>query len=315
MPKEIKNPHDQFFKSMMTDPKVIREFFEQNLPANIRNVMNFDVIVPERESYIEEHLRMQIADLVYSTEFNDKPGYLYILIEHQSSPCEILAFRLLKYMVAIMDKHMLTTSKNILPAVYPMTIYNGWKNYNYSTDIFDLFGDQKEFMQDILWKPYQLIDLSKIPDEKLKANLHYGIAAYTMKHIFEKNLIPILKNVLAEIKPIEKEFGMDSYIDKILSYFIEVGEINKQDFVNTVKTSLTTINEDKLMTLAEQFRQEGEQRGREEGIVFGLEKGIEKGKRDVAMNLFNNGMDISQIAKLTGLFAKDIEQLKNTKAN
>ena len=29
----ITTPHDRFFRSMMTDPKIIREFFEQNLPG------------------------------------------------------------------------------------------------------------------------------------------------------------------------------------------------------------------------------------------------------------------------------------------
>jgi predicted transposase/invertase (TIGR01784 family) len=86
-------PHDRFFRSMMTDPKVIREFFEQHLPANIRTVINFDSIQHEKESFINDKLRLQIADMLYSAEFGDQLGYLYLLIEHQSTPNELITTR------------------------------------------------------------------------------------------------------------------------------------------------------------------------------------------------------------------------------
>lgn len=161
-------PHDRFFRSMMTEPKVIREFFENNLPVNIRTAINFDSIQPQKDSFINDSLRLQIADILYSVEFGDQLGYLYVLIEHQSSPKELMPFRILQYMVAIMEHHLTKTGKNRLPIVYPLIFYNGWKPYNYSTNIFDLFGDKKELAEDILWKPCQLIDLSKISDEKAK---------------------------------------------------------------------------------------------------------------------------------------------------
>lgn len=330
-------PHDRFFRAMMTDPKVIREFFEQNLPANIRAVINFDSIQHEKESFINDKLRLQIADMLYSVEFGDQLGYLYLLIEHQNTPTELMSFRILQYMVAIMNHHLTITDKNILPVIYPMIFYNGWKPYNYSTDIFDLFGDKKGLAQDILWKPCQLIDLSKISDEKLKNHLFYGVFAYVMKHIYEKDFLPVLKNILDDIKSIENQCGLD-YISTILTYILEAGEIDKRHFVDTVKTSLSTIDEEKIMTLAEQFRQEGYQKGKaegftvaeqfrqdglqeglqkglQEGLQEGLQKGMQEGKAEafstVAMRLLSQGLDIEQIATATGLTPEKIKLLKN----
>jgi len=171
MDNRISTPHDRFFRSMMADNKVIQEFFEQNLPVNIRGIIDFDSISPQKDSFIDDHLRLQIADLLYSVEFNGQLGYLYLLVEHQSTPSELMPFRVLKYMVAIMEHHLNKTGKNQLPIIYPLIIYNGHRKYNYSTDLFDLFGDKKELAQDILWKPYNLIDLSKIPDKKLRDSL------------------------------------------------------------------------------------------------------------------------------------------------
>ena len=316
----IQSPHDRFFRGMMTDPKVIREFFAQNLPANIRKIINFDSISLQKDSFIDDNLRLQIADLLYSAEFDGKRGYLYLLVEHQTTPCQLMPFRLLKYMIAIMEQHLKKTKKNQLPVVYPIVIYHGPKNYNYSIDILDLFGEQKELAQDILWKPYQLIDLSKISDEKLKSSLRYGIMGYTMKHIYEKNFLPALKNIVNNLQVIEKQ-GEMSYIYRILSYVVEASEIKEEELINTVKIGLSNLNEEKVMTLAEQLRQEGWQKGKQEGLTLaeqfkqeGLQAGLQKGKTEafnqVAIKLLNQGINDSTIAAVTGLSLQEIINLK-----
>ena len=232
-----------------------------------------------------------------------------------------MAFRVLKYMVAIMEKHVAQTKTSKLPIVYPIVIYNGWKNYKHSTDIFDLFGDKKELAQDILWKPYQLIDLSTISDDKLKESLWYGIAAYVMKHIFEKDFLPALKDIINNLKDIETQ-GEMSYLYTTLSYIVEASEIKKEDFISTVKTGLSAITEETIMTLAEQFRQEGVQAGKQLGIQEGIQKGYHKGQlekinalKNISMKLLNQGMDPSQISTVTGLSIEEICSLKNKPAH
>ncbi|CAL7960522.1 transposase [Gammaproteobacteria bacterium] len=306
-------PHDRFFRSMMTDPKVIREFFEQNLPANIKSVVNFATIQPQKESFVDDKLRLQITDLLYSAEFSNKAGYLCLLIEHQSSPHKLMAFRVLKYIMAIMEHHIHKTGGDKLPIVYPVIFYTGYRNYGYSTDLFDLFSD-KELAKDILWKPYQLVDLSQIPDEKLKQYLRYGVIARTMKYIYQKDFLPVLKGLIGDLKDIETQ-GEMNYIYTILSYIFEAGEIpDKQEFVKTIKSGLSKVNEDNIMTLAEQFRQEGLQKGKLEGLQEGLQKGkveASNAVKAIAMNLFSQGLTIEQIAVATGLSVEEIRLLKN----
>ena len=304
-------PHDRFFRTMMANPKIIGEFFEQNLPKNIKSVIDFATIQLQKNSFIDDKLRMQITDLLYSTKFNNSPGYLYILIEHQSTPLKLMPFRVLKYIIAIMEHHLNTTKEDELPIVYPLIFYTGDKSYNYSTDIFDLFRN-KELAQDILYKPYQLVDLSKISDDELKEYLRYGVIARTMKHIYQRDFLPILKNILDELKYIAG-LGEKDYIYKLLSYIIEAGNMpDKKEFVNTITTGLSNINEDKIMTtMAEHWKQEGMQKGMQEGY----QKGVILAKqqkldalRAVAKKLLNENMNINQIADITGLSIADIEQ-------
>ena len=68
----------------------------------------------------------------------------------------------------------------------------------------------------------------------------------------------------------------------------------------------------------EEGREEGRKEGRKEGLKEGRKKGIEEGRKeglkegraDVARNLLSIGMPLEDIAKVTGLEIKDIEQLK-----
>ena len=57
------------------------------------------------------------------------------------------------------------------------------------------------------------------------------------------------------------------------------------------------------MTIAEQYRQEG--------IKEGMEKGRMETLRTVIINLFNQGIDVENVAEATGLSVPEIERLKN----
>ncbi|MEI8055082.1 MAG: Rpn family recombination-promoting nuclease/putative transposase [bacterium] len=331
-------PHDKLFRTTMVDPRIAREFFEQNLPADIKAIIDFATIQLQNESHIDDKLKLQITDLLYYAEFSGKPGYIYVLIEHQANPHKLMPFRLIKYMIAIMEDHLKKTKDDILPVIYPCIFYTGDRNYNYSTDLFDLFGDNKELAKGILLQPYQLIDLSKIPDEKLKEFLRYGVMARTMKHIYEKDFLVPLMDLIGDLRTIEC-FGEMDYIYTILSYIIKAGEIrDKQEFIRIIETGLTKINRGDIMTLAEQWKQEGIQeehsklmalaeqwkqesleKGKQEGRQEGLQKGLQEGKVEafsmVAMRLLNQGLNIEQIAAATGLTPKEVELLKNKSSN
>jgi predicted transposase/invertase (TIGR01784 family) len=113
----------------MSDPEIMKEFFDRYLPTDIKDMLNFETIVQRKNSYVNEDLKNQEVDLLFSAEFNDKPGYLYLLLESQVMPDRFMAFRILKYMIAIMDDHLKKNKKGPLPIVIPFfVLYSGWRN-------------------------------------------------------------------------------------------------------------------------------------------------------------------------------------------
>ncbi|MFA6409240.1 MAG: Rpn family recombination-promoting nuclease/putative transposase [Gammaproteobacteria bacterium] len=288
MNKQLPTPHDRFFRSTMTHPTVIREFFTEHLPAHIKKTLDFNSIKPLKDSFVNDKLRLQITDLLYSASFNNRPGYLYLLVEHQSTPNQLMPFRLLKYTIDIIDQHLTKHGGTKLPVVYPMVFYNGQKPYKYSTDLFDLFEEDKDLALKIFWKPFDLIDLTQIPDERFKDHLMFGVAAKVMKHIYDKDFLLFFKILIQELRRLES-LGEDKYIYTVLSYIAQASESSKEKFIEITRTGLVDPNEEKIMTIAEQFRQEG------------VQVGQEKAFQAVATELRRTGLSSKEVEKVINL--------------
>ena len=57
----------------------------------LKTVLDFQSIELQKESFIDDKLRLKIADLLYAVKFEGRPGYLYLLFEHASSPDRLFA--------------------------------------------------------------------------------------------------------------------------------------------------------------------------------------------------------------------------------
>jgi len=199
------NPHDRCFRMLMQNSKVATEFFTKHLPQEIKNQVSLHSLELQKESHISDDLSLQVTDLLFTADFNGELGYIYLLIEHQSKPEKLMPFRILKYMTAIMEEHLHKHQTTILPIVYPMVMYSGKEHYNYSMNLFDLFGGQKELVVNTFFKDYQLVDLSKISDEELKQLLWYGTLARAMKSVrCFKDICQMLKQLIPELRIIAR---------------------------------------------------------------------------------------------------------------
>ncbi len=309
MKKVIHNPHDKFFRRALSDPRVAKEFFSFHLPPAIKNSVNLDSLQLRKDSYIDEHLKLSLTDMLFSVSFQKRPGYLYTLVEHQSIPDKLMPFRILKYMIAIMEQHLKTTQKAQLPLVYPVLFYTGANAYPYSTNLLDLFVDPDGIAKEILFKPFQLIDISQISDEKLKQNLWCGIMELCMKHVYERDILPFLQDVLILLQQAEELDGAD-YVRTALTYLLVASEFqDKEKFIKTIEIGLSPETGDAIMTMAQQFEAKGRIEGFAKGRAEGLAVGEIETKKNIARKLLQQGHPIELICQLTDLAQNEIEEL------
>ncbi|MEG3130348.1 Rpn family recombination-promoting nuclease/putative transposase [Pantoea cypripedii] len=298
--KATPTPHDLVFKQFLTHPETARDFMQLHLPAELKSVCDFKTLKLESGSFVEENLRPYFSDVVYSlktTTGND--GYVHVLIEHQSSPDKHMAFRLLRYAVAAMQRHLDAGHKK-LPLVIPVLFYTGKRSpYPYSTRWLDEFSDPV-LAENLYNKGFPLVDVTVIPDAEIMG--HRSMAALTLiqKHIHRRDLAELLDN-LATLLQTEPMTGQQFV--SVINYVAQAGETsNAEAFVRKLAQRVPK-HEDELMTIAEQL----EQKGIEKGIQLGEQRGIEK----VARNMLLKGIDPSAVIDMTGLTEEQLSQIKH----
>ena len=267
MKKIIYTPHDRYFRSSMSHPQVARQFFETHLPEKIRQMANLDTLWLRQDTYVDEDLQLSMTDMVFSVELQGKPGYFYILTEHQSKSDPLMPFRLLKYMSAIMTQHLKETQGTVLPLVYPIVLYAGDKPYHHSTDLFDLFGEHEPLAREIFLKPFHLVDVTQIPDETLRQKTWLSIMLMCLKHTMDRtDILQWIDPLVDNINTVEVEGGFD-FAKASFTYLFETGEASDpKQLSHLLHGRLSpTLEETTMTTMAQYFRQEGVQQGVRQG--------------------------------------------------
>ncbi|MBW5879332.1 Rpn family recombination-promoting nuclease/putative transposase, partial [Yersinia enterocolitica] len=180
-------PHDATFRQFLTQPDIARDFMELHLPAELRAICDLNTLKLESGSFVEDDLRQYFSDVLYSVKTTEGEGYVHVLIEHQSSPDKHMAFRLIRYAVAAMQRHLDAGHKK-LPLVIPVLFYVGKRSpYPYSTRWLDEF-DAPELAHKLYSGAFPLVDVTVIPDDDIME--HRSMAALTLlqKHIHQRDI-------------------------------------------------------------------------------------------------------------------------------
>lgn len=284
---EATTPHDAIFKAFLSRPETARDFIEIHLPPSLVKLCNLDTLHLESSSFVEENLRQYYNDVLYSVETTKGCGYIYVLIEHQRSPDENMAFRMLRYAIATMQRH-LEAGHDYLPLVIPILFYQGKRSpYPWSTNWLDGFPDP-DIARDLYFHAFPLVDITLIPDDEIMQ--HRSMAAFTLvqKHIRQRDMTTLLDK-LSRLMILGQMSGQQ--IRMLINYMALVGEA--QDVRTLVHGLAQRVPQqgEELMTLAEELRRDA--------------------LLNVAKAMLQRGFDLQLIMEMTGLSQEDLYQLQS----
>ncbi len=327
-------PHDAVFKQFLAHPDTAREFMQLHLPPALLDLCRLDTLKLASGSFLEDDLRPYYSDVLYHLETTSGDGYIHVLIEHQSTADKHMAFRLMRYAIAAMQRH-LEAGHDTLPLVIPMLFYAGRRSpYPHSTDWLEEFTDP-QVARKLYGNPFPLVDVTVIPDEDIMH--HRSLAALTLlqKHIRQRDLADLLDRLVILLQA-----GYNSGQQRIslLHYLLQAGESRRygEAFIDELAKRLPQYEEE-LMTIAQRLEQKGLEKGRFEGLekgrveglekgrVEGLEKGrfeglekgrvegLEKGRFEgtvkIARAMLRKGMDRATIMEVTGLTEDELRRI------
>jgi predicted transposase/invertase (TIGR01784 family) len=301
----IHTPHDKFFKASLSQKAIAADFLKANLPSSLLTKLNMQTLETVNKSYIIPELKELQSDIVYRCDIQGKAGYvpILLLIEHQSSADEQMAFRLLEYTVHLLRDHFNQGHKH-LPIVLPLCLYHGETSpYPYSTDLYDCFEDQ-ELARELMFKSFRLIDLTTQSLEQLE---QAGLAAM-MEVLFKAHCTKQIRTLIEDAikagvfaRVLEKPLSRD-YLHNTLNYttIFDKEDLTAAEFL-TLITEAVPDKREQIMTFREQLQQEGLQKG--------MQLGIYEAKREDARKMLAEGVSRDIIKRVTELSDVELDAL------
>lgn len=297
--------HDAIFKQFLSDIAIAQDFLSIHLPPEIRRHCDFTTLQLESASFVDEELRSRISDMLYSCRTSAGRGYIYCVIEHQSSPSRLMAFRLLRYSLAAMQQH-LSQGHNTLPLVVPLLFYHGDRSpYPYSLNWLESFHDPL-LARRIYTTAFPLLDLTVTPDEEIKTHRRAALLELVLKHIRTRDMLELARDIgmLMELwtLPLTQQRAM-------MFYILKTGRAS--DVPSFIETLETYRGGEQMATIAQELMQKGKEKWLAEGLELGLEQGLEQGMKAsalrIARQMLKSGMQPPQVQQMTDLSDEDMQ--------
>ncbi|EDA0235322.1 Rpn family recombination-promoting nuclease/putative transposase [Salmonella enterica] len=298
--------HDGLFKFFLREPDTARDFLAVHLPADIRAQVRLDTLKLEPGSFVDQTLRELHSDVLYSVETEEgHAGYIYCLLEHQSTADRMMAWRMMRYSMAVMDAH-LKKGNDTLPVVVPLLFYQGTvRPYPYSTDWMDCF-DAPALAREVYSRPWPLVDVSVMEDSDLQSHRRMALLELVQRDIRRRDAASLLRDV---VQLIRLAGNTREQVEAVLCYIIYNGMTNESitPFLHELAGEIPEYKELIMGTIAQQLK--------EEGIQQGIQQGIEQERLaaqqkllETAWALLDNGVSLDVVIKSTGLSRETLEQ-------
>lgn len=287
-------PHDGLFKTFLTDPDTARDFLTFHLPAKLLKICDLSTLKLESGSFIEENLRPYFADVLYSLRTENGSGYIYTLIEHQSSPDKHMAFRLMRYAIAAMQRH-LEAGHEKLPLVIPLLFCHGRATpWPYTTDWTALFAEP-ELARQLYTSSFPLIDTGALDDADIMTHRKMAMLELLLKHAKTRDLAELSEKLVTLLF---EGYTTGEQLVTLINWMMQTGStINPERLLQDL-ASRSSSQEDVLMTIAEYLEQKGRTQGEHEATL------------KIARALLQNGIDPATVSKTTGLSEQELADLQ-----
>ncbi|GAB6089540.1 Rpn family recombination-promoting nuclease/putative transposase [Spirochaeta dissipatitropha] len=247
------------------------------------------------KSFVSDELLDRESDVIYKIDLPGREVYVYVLLEFQSTPGKTIPVRMLLYILQLYDQLFRSSTKGVLPAVCPVLLYNGSRNWTVPGNISKLIAPEIPAKYIPSFEYYPIIERD-IPSEKLQRIK--GLVAAIM-YLEQQNddeelrqTIDTAIDMIAEEQP-EQLRQFSHWINRMFRGSLGNSEIDKVQQLTEVKTMLAEV--------VDKIEQRGEQRG--------MQQGIQQKAHEDARKMRDEGLEIALISRITGLSEEEIREL------
>ncbi len=281
------NPHDSLFKQALGQPERAAAFLGRFLPPRVVESLALDELTVVVGSFVDEALESRHTDLLLEVPRRGEPDgsvpmLVYVLLEHQSSVDPWMARRLLRYIDRIWSRweveHPLLRE---LPVVVPMVLYHGARGWSGSRELHGLVGwGQASSLEGALARhvpgfSFLRVDLARTDDRTLGED-GVALTLKVMKYIRARDFERRLEQLAADLGAALREPAGLQLLVGVVHYVLEVRDtLDRDRLARIIETTTGPEIGAKVMSVADQLREEG----RREGLRQGRQEGRQEGRR------------------------------------
>lgn len=276
MAEEPPNPHDAYFRQVMSRPADAAGELRAVLPEAVTARLDWETLALQPCSFISQQLRSRFSDVLLRTRLDGHHAFVYILIEHQSRPDRLMAFRMLEYMVGIWSRHLEDNpNSKALPAIIPLVVHASpqgrrWKYSTELADLIDLDPTAKAALRAYLPEFQFLLDDLTAVDVPALCARDLTSAARMLLVLLKtaSGNTRLSQDLLPRAEDLRLMVGTPDF-ECLVTYILIVGDTSVADLGPLIDL-LGPRAKEVIMTTADKLRAEGRTEGRAEGRADSL---------------------------------------------
>jgi predicted transposase YdaD len=298
MVEEIHHPHDLMVHAVLSDLAEATSFLQAHLSEEVSRALNWSTLTLLESTFVDEDLRGSEADLLYEVEHvsGEASLWVYMLLEHQSTPDRWMRFRLLKYCCRIWDQSFRDQpEQRELRAIVPLVFYQGERSWSYSSEFADLFAESVRHWPGVPRFSHGLIDQSGLQPDEVQGDLKAQIMQWVMMAAYHPALawMEQVARLLGSLSSLPPSGGIN-YVRIFVLYILATQEPEAaQSFREVLRRHAPEVGDD-LMTYAQEL----------------LEKGRLEERVRMIEGLLREGMEWPVIERVTGVNEAQFQTLK-----
>lgn len=273
--------HDEGYKNFFKHPKMVEDLLRGFVDAPWVDEVDFSTLEKLPHEYtVDKKLKKRASDTVWRVRSNNTWLYIVILLEFQSRPDPVMAFRMMSYVSLLYldfyaEKRFVKKQGQLqFPPIFPIVLYNGKVRWHKAVEVSDLIAKAPLGLEP--YRPqlrYCLIDEGTYTNDELALQNLVAALFRLEKSQSEQDVAEVLENLVIWLDSPEQSnlaYAFSAWLSQVLlpkrypdAQFHDVATL---EGVNTMLAETVQGWYDKIAT-----------KNKAEGIIEGEAKGIAKG--------------------------------------
>ncbi|NUO83885.1 Rpn family recombination-promoting nuclease/putative transposase [candidate division KSB1 bacterium] len=296
---------DRGYRKLFKNKTIFRQLMQTFVHEDWVQELDFNSCETLDKSFIADHYKETVSDLVYKIKLRGKEIFIIVLMEFKSEVERFMSVGLANY-VGNFYMDYVASHKRIrkLPPVFPILLYSGSRKWNAPESLTDLI-EGEEYLGDYgLRFKYFKIAANAFSKRRLLAIKNVVSTLFLVEGHYD---LELLKKELADLYSRESDRAA---VSLLLNWFLQLlkhGRIPPQasEALEHVFDSSKEVRQMLEVALQKERRgyfNEGKREGKREAE--------RKSRREIALKMIAKGFELALIAEVTGLSEVALRRLK-----